>query len=126
MLNNANQSVYFMVFSFTSDPIGDIVLNKYLEGIDVKGIFEKRLATGKGSEYEFLKKNNVDVRVDGNKNTMHHKVFIIDRKIVITGSYNPTYSGNKKNDENILIIHDRSISKQFIDEFENLWEEALI
>ncbi|HLD04135.1 MAG TPA: phospholipase D-like domain-containing protein [Candidatus Nanoarchaeia archaeon] len=53
---------------------------------------------------------------------MHHKVFIIDNEIVITGSYNPTAGGDAKNRENILIIHNTNIAAQFIIEFERVWQ----
>jgi len=52
---------------------------------------------------------------------MHHKVFIIDGKTVITGSMNPTGSGNKRNDENMLIIHNEKVVNKFLEEFEDLW-----
>ena len=54
---------------------------------------------------------------------MHHKVFIIDNETVITGSYNPTSGGDERNDENMLIIHDKSIADAFLREFGNLWKE---
>jgi len=63
----------------------------------------------------------MDVKKDSNKYNMHHKVFIIDNETVVTGSYNPTSSGDEKNDENILIIHDKGIAKKFLDEFDRVW-----
>ena len=58
---------------------------------------------------------------------MHNKVFVIDNKTVITGSYNPTKNANERNDENILIIHDKKIAEKFLNEFNNLYdyEESL-
>ena len=55
---------------------------------------------------------------------MHHKVFIIDNETVVTGSMNPTGNGNSKNDENILIIHDSEIAKQYAEEFWRIWKET--
>ena len=55
---------------------------------------------------------------------MHHKVFIIDQETVITGSFNPTNAGDSKNDENILIIKDKGIAKQFKEEFDKVYTEA--
>ncbi len=69
---------------------------------------------------ELLKYQGVNVVKDSNKNNMHHKVFIIDEEIVITGSYNPTGNGNKGNDENVLIIYDKDIASRFIKEFDSL------
>ena len=57
-------------------------------GVDIKGVFESRNATSSHSEIHRLYCNGVDVREDGNSANMHHKVFIIDGKIVVTGSYN--------------------------------------
>jgi len=54
---------------------------------------------------------------------MHNKVFIIDNKTTITGSYNPTSAGTNKNDENMLVIHDEKISDQFLEEFKRIAPE---
>ena len=51
---------------------------------------------------------------------MHHKVFIIDNKIVVTGSYNPTKNGNEHNDENMLIMHDAMLAEKYVAEFSRL------
>ena len=54
---------------------------------------------------------------------MHHKVFIIDNRTVITGSFNPTKNGDTRNDENILIIHDEKIAGKYLEEFNELNKE---
>ena len=112
-LKTAKESIYFMVFSFTDEDIGNLLYNKNYLGLDVKGILEKK-QLGKYSRYEDLKEFSI---IDKNKYTFHHKVFIIDNKTVITGSYNPTKNANERNDENILIIHNKEIAKKFLDEF---------
>ncbi|MFH1211948.1 MAG: phospholipase D-like domain-containing protein [Candidatus Woesearchaeota archaeon] len=122
ILNTAGSSVYFMTFSFTSDPIGDFLISKK-DSIDIKGVFEKS-QNNDWTEYSKMKDAGMDVVFDGNSANMHHKVFIIDNETVITGSYNPSNNGNKNNDENILIIHDRTIAAEFIEEFERVWKEA--
>ena len=58
-----------------------------------------------------LREAGLDVRLDGNPANMHHKVFIIDGHIVITGSYNFSRSAEERNDENTLIIHDPAIAQ---------------
>ena len=55
-------------------------------------------------------------------NLLHHKVFIIDEEIVITGSFNPSMNGDTRNDENILIIHDQDIAEKYLQEFGYLWQ----
>jgi phosphatidylserine/phosphatidylglycerophosphate/cardiolipin synthase-like enzyme len=122
-INNAKQSVYFMTFTFTSEPIADALL--FLENVAIKGIFEN-MQKGGYSQYGRMKGFGLDVRVDTKPKMMHHKVFIIDEKIVITGSFNPTKSANEKNDENILIIYDEGIARKYLEEFNYLWKEKTI
>lgn len=124
ILNSSKESIKFMTFSFTSYPIADILIEKKKEGINVSGVVEK-MQESKYSQKERMEVNgNIDVHLDGNKKLMHHKVFIVDDKIVITGSYNPTESGTKRNDENILIIYDENIAKLFTQEFNRVWAES--
>ncbi|MBN2367900.1 hypothetical protein JXC34_02700 [Candidatus Woesearchaeota archaeon] len=116
-LKAANKSVYFMTFSFTDEDIGNLLWNKNYLGLDVKGILEEKQIS-QYSRYEDLKEFSI---IDKNKYTMHHKVFIIDNETVITGSYNPTKNANEKNDENIIIIHDKEIALKFVEEFSRLF-----
>ncbi|MEK6857867.1 MAG: phospholipase D-like domain-containing protein [Nanoarchaeota archaeon] len=111
-LEKAQQDIKFMTYSFTDDKIGTLLLEKS-KTIPITGLFEKR-QNSKWSEYNKLKEFSNTI------SGIHHKVFIIDNSIVITGSYNPTSNGAKRNDENVLIIHDESIAKKFLEEFENL------
>ncbi len=120
ILNNAHKSIYFMTFSFTSNVIEAKLIEKFNQSIEVKGIFEKR-SQSKDSAFFALNKSMISVIFDQNPKTMHHKVFIVDEEIVITGSYNPTKRGAEINDENLLIIHDKGIAKQFLDEFYRLY-----
>jgi len=118
-LAEAKNEIYFMTFSFTHDEIGRILIDKHNEGLKIKGIFEK-FGRSKYSEYYTLEENGVDVRWDEYSYFVHHKVFIIDNKTVITGSFNPTKSGDEKNDENLLIIHDEKIAREYLNEFERI------
>ncbi len=121
LINSANSSIYFMTFAFTSNNVGDAIIEKHKKGIKVLGIFESS-QFGKYSEEKRFKKEKIPFYVDSGKQEMHHKVFIIDNKTVLTGSYNPTKSANIYNDENILIIHDKNIASLYLSEFNFLIE----
>ena len=70
-----------------------------------------------------MRELGMDVKLDSNPKNMHHKVFIVDDSVLF-GSYNPTSSGNKNNDENVLIVHDSRIAEEFVEEFERIWSLA--
>ncbi|HLC81253.1 MAG TPA: phospholipase D-like domain-containing protein [Candidatus Nanoarchaeia archaeon] len=119
-LKQAQQSIYFLAFSFTSEEIASILLLKNLNGLEIKGVMETKQIS-EYSQFERLKTNGIKVIKDSNPNNLHHKVFIIDSETVITGSFNPTNGGNSRNDENILIINDRDTAKLFLQEFQQLY-----
>src|SRR3989344_6331677 len=122
-LQKAETSIYFMTFSFTHDGIANVLLLKNLDGVEVKGVMEVKQIS-EHSEFNRLLQNQIDVRKDGNKNNLHHKVFIIDGKTVVTGSFNPSANGDQRNDENVLIIEDPEIAKKFVEEFWKVYGEA--
>jgi len=118
-INDAKNSILVLAFSFTSKPIAKKLVELNKSGINVKALFEKtRIASY--SQYDYLNKSGILVYKDTNPYTMHEKVFVIDGKTVILGSYNPTAAANTKNDENILIIHDKDIANLFVEEFNQL------
>ena len=118
LIKGSKKSIYFMAYSFTNEGIADELV---LKNIDIKGIFDKTQASNQYSQYKRLKEFGLDVILDKNKKLMHHKVFIIDNETVITGSFNPTKSADERNDENVLIIHDKEIARRYLEEFKYVW-----
>lgn len=117
VIGKAKESIYFMTFSFTHEKIADAILFK---DVLIKGVFETTQAGSKYSQYHRLKDFELDVKKDKNPANMHHKVFIIDKKIVVTGSFNPSKNADRNNDENILIIYDEEIAGKYLREFDRI------
>ncbi|MFW6450070.1 MAG: phospholipase D-like domain-containing protein [Nanoarchaeota archaeon] len=117
LIEKAENSIYFMTFSFTRDDLGDALIDAHKRDVKVKGVCEKT-QNNKWHEFDKLKNAGLDVKWDNNPANMHHKVFIIDNKTVVTGSMNPSKNGLERNDENVLILHDEKIAKEFLEEFE--------
>lgn len=124
ILKSAEKSVKFMAFSFTHDGMGDALLSRMKAGVEVMGIFETRGSETKYSELGRLGKAGAMVRQDGNPRTFHHKVFIVDEKTVVTGSFNFSKNASESNDENMVIITHPEIAKQYLMEFDRRWAEA--
>ena len=125
LVGGAQQSIYFMAFSYTSDYLAGAMLSRAQVGVTVAGVFEESQYTNStGSEFENLRSAGLDVRLDGNPNDMHHKVIIIDEAIVITGSYNFSASAENRNDENVLILFNPQIAAQYLAEFQRVYGMA--
>jgi len=125
LIRNAEESIHFLAFSFTSDPIAAALIDQAEQGISVSGIFEEsQYHSNRGGEYDNLKNAGLDVHLDGNSRNMHHKLFIIDEEIVITGSYNFSRSAEERNDENTLIIHNAEVAAQYLGEFQRVFSKT--
>jgi phosphatidylserine/phosphatidylglycerophosphate/cardiolipin synthase-like enzyme len=113
-----------MAFSFTQDDLGAALLARAEAGVDVMGIFETRGSETEFSELPALYCAGLLVRQDGNPGTFHHKVFIVDGEIVVTGSLNFSENADDSNDENVVVIGNSDIAAQYLAEFERRWAEA--
>jgi len=125
LIQSAQESINFMAYSFTSNDIGGAVLERAAAGVTVAGVMDEgQVNSGQGSEYDPFRQAGLDVRLDGNPGLMHHKVIIIDRSIVITGSYNFSASAEEVNDENLIVIYSPDIAAQYLAEFMRIYAQA--
>ena len=125
LVRMAKDEIRFMAFSFTHDGLGEELVRQSRRGVDVQGVFEDRNTNDDYTELHRLACNGLDVRVDGNPATMHHKVFIIDGKIIVTGSFNFSNNANNSNDENMVFLNNDTIAQAYLREFAKVWAEAV-
>jgi phosphatidylserine/phosphatidylglycerophosphate/cardiolipin synthase-like enzyme len=125
LLTEAEESIYFLAFSFTADELGQIIRTQAENNLDIAGVMEEeQVKSNIGTEYDFFKQAGLNVFVDGNEGQMHHKTMIIDERIVITGSYNFSRSAEIRNDENIIVIYNRPIAEFFMSEFQRVYQQS--
>lgn len=125
LLQRAQVSIYFLAYSFTANDLGEAILAQHKAGVEVHGVMESdQVASNRGTEFDPFRQAGIDVRLDGNPGQMHHKVIVIDRSIVILGSYNFSANAEKQNDENLLVIYNPLIAEEFIKEFERVYAVA--
>lgn len=125
IINNAQESIYFLAFSFTADSLGDAIRARAEDGVTVEGVMDtEQVNSNVGTEFDPFRQAGLDVYRDGNPGQMHHKVMIIDKDIVVFGSYNFTNSAEERNDETLLVIYNKDIAAQFIAEFQRVYGQA--
>lgn len=119
----ANHTIYFETFVFTHYGIEQAIIKRNKTGVNVKGIFERDMKYHSNSTFQNMSNNEINMIWDRSPAIMHNKVFIIDNKTVITGSFNPSNAADTRNDENVLIIHNECIAHEYINEFNKMWNE---
>ena len=125
VLERAQESIYFLAYSFTSNQMGEIIRQKAEADVKIAGVMDdEQVRSNQGTEFDPFRQADLDVRIDGIDGLMHHKVFIVDEKIVVMGSYNFSQNAEQRNDENLLIIYDPIIAEQFMFEFQRVQEQA--
>lgn len=133
LLCDARESLDVMVFTFgSSSPLMAGVVNRWYtwrqQGDPVKRMrvaLESQQARY-WSALPPLQAMGVPVKLERNPNAkLHHKVAIIDGRIVILGSYNWTRPANEENDENCLVLSNREVADFFTGAFDELWNDVL-
>jgi phosphatidylserine/phosphatidylglycerophosphate/cardiolipin synthase-like enzyme len=114
-IDHAKTEVLVQAFSFTSVPIAKALINAHKRGIKVLAILDKSQKSVKYTSAAFLADMGIPTYIDSAHAIAYNKVMVIDREIVITGSFNFTKGAEEKNAENLLIIKSKDLAKPYID-----------
>jgi phosphatidylserine/phosphatidylglycerophosphate/cardiolipin synthase-like enzyme len=121
LLDGARSTLEVCVFTITDDRISRSLLAAHRRGIQVRVISDDDKAMDRGSDLPALAEAGVPVAVDDSAGHMHHKFALVDRRIVLTGSYNWTRSAAEQNHENLVISDHPGLVQRFTAEFERMW-----
>ena len=90
---------------------------------DVKLIIDATNVYSRKSKIKELRSAGVPVKVENYAGKMHSKSIIIDDEYIVAGSMNFSNSGENKNDENVLIIENKTLARYYKGFFEYLWKK---
>ena len=124
IIKNINQAQAFIniaMYIFTDKEIALPLIKARERGVKVRLYLDQDQVDYKYSQSRFLVQKGIKTRISTNNYIMHNKFAIIDNRILLTGSYNWTFSANNRNDENLLVIDDPEIIEIFQNQFINLW-----
>ncbi len=111
-IKSSNISIHCAFYDLDLKNVID-ALSKKSSSADVRLVMDGANSEGqiKGSGIKF----------DDSKQLMHNKFCVIDKSIVIAGSFNPTDNDNNYNNNNIIIIYSKILAENYEDEFKELW-----
>lgn len=122
LVDQSRKYVYIPAFLITHEGLTASLINAHKRGVDVRLIIDATNTGSKRSAIKTLRAAGIPVKVENYAGKMHSKSIIIDDKFIVTGSMNFSNSGEKKNDENVLIIEDTRLSIFYRDFFKYLWK----
>jgi phosphatidylserine/phosphatidylglycerophosphate/cardiolipin synthase-like enzyme len=114
-IDRARSEILVQAYSFTSAAIANALLKAHRRGIRVEVILDKSQKKQKYSSFTFLTNARIPTYIDAEHAIAHNKVILIDRSVVITGSFNFTKAAEEKNAENLLIIRSKELTRRYLD-----------
>ncbi|MFT4297761.1 MAG: phospholipase D-like domain-containing protein [Candidatus Woesearchaeota archaeon] len=111
-INKAKESLHCAFFEYNLEDLNNAINSKKIN---------KLLLIDRNSR--FFNESFDYIVYDKRSAYMHNKFCIIDEKITITGSFNPTISEKNNNDNNVLIINSPEISEIYTLYFKELIKE---
>lgn len=110
-LGAARHSIHVQAFLLTSRNLTRALIAAHRRGVAVQVLADREMGLrGDNSRVLDLHSAGIDVRLETRYASAHNKIMLIDvegtRPVIITGSYNFTYSAQARNAENMLILRD--------------------
>lgn len=103
-LTNARSEILVQAYSFTSKPIAKALVDAKKRRIKIEVILDKSQRSEKYSSADFVAHAGIPTYIDSAHAIAHNNIMIIDRRTLVTGSFNFTMAAEEKNAENLLII----------------------
>jgi hypothetical protein len=126
-LSDARSTIHVAVAWLTDVPLFNQLLERQRAGVRVELIITRHEFNAQCSnDHEAIGENGgLFLQLGTDDRLMHHKFCIIDRKLVLQGSFNWTKRANQGNNETLTLIEEDPPSvNQFLAEFERMTREA--
>ena len=123
LINNAQRYIYIPTFLITDTKTTEALIKAKNRGVEVKIIIDALNASAKYSKHQLLRDAGILVKTENYAGKMHSKSMIVDDKYTIIGSMNFSYSGENKNDENLIVIENPEITKFYKEFFLYQWNK---
>ncbi|HEY1380184.1 MAG TPA: phospholipase D family protein [Gemmataceae bacterium] len=104
-INRAKREVLVLAYSFTSKPITEALVAAHKRGVAVEVVLDHSNETEPHTDLPELVEAGLKPLVDPHHAIAHNKVMVIDRRTILTGSFNFTRQAEIENAENLLVLH---------------------
>ncbi|MEW6514078.1 MAG: phospholipase D family protein [Pseudomonadota bacterium] len=129
-IGDARHSIRVQAFLITSRNITRALIAAHERGIAVRVLADREMvAKGENSRVPDLHSSGIEVRLETRYASAHNKILLIDvegkHPVIITGSYNFTFSAQARNAENLLILRDNpALARVYLANWERHRDDA--
>jgi phosphatidylserine/phosphatidylglycerophosphate/cardiolipin synthase-like enzyme len=103
-LKAARREILVLAYSFSSKPIAAALIEAKTRGVQVEVILDRSNEQETYSDLHLFQEQGLAPLIDAQHAIAHNKVIIIDKRTLITGSFNFTHQAEAENSENLLVV----------------------
>jgi phosphatidylserine/phosphatidylglycerophosphate/cardiolipin synthase-like enzyme len=103
-LQRARHEILVQAYSFTCADIAQALIDAKKRGVRITILLDRSNEKETYSELKMLSEHDVWPLIDANHAIAHNKIMIIDKRTLVTGSFNFTRQAEHENAENLLVI----------------------
>ncbi len=132
VLKQARHQIRVQAYLFTSRSLAQALIAAHQRGVDVKILADREMVQkGERSQIPRLAEAGIPVWLETRYTVAHNKIMLIDAldaaNVVITGSYNYTFSAQARNAENLLILRDNAaLARVYLDHWQRHRDDAVV
>ena len=120
LIASATRSIDFASYSLTDAIVVGALLEADRRGVAIRIVLDPR----ERQDFGRLGDLSDNVRIKKSGPYMHLKAYAIDGELLRTGSANFSSSGEREQDNDLIVIRDPKAAKQFDAHFERMWDVA--
>jgi phosphatidylserine/phosphatidylglycerophosphate/cardiolipin synthase-like enzyme len=117
LISSANQSIEFASYSLTDSAIIDALDSAAMRGVVIRIVLDPR------ERHDFARLGGLSdsVRIKRSGPLMDLKAYTVDGAVLRTGSANFSASGERQQDNDLIVVRDRGVAGRFDAHFERMW-----
>jgi phosphatidylserine/phosphatidylglycerophosphate/cardiolipin synthase-like enzyme len=120
LIGEAKNSIDLAAYTITNWTVIDALKAAEARGVAVRIVVDPREPVDTGRLGDLA----AEIRIKRGGALMHLKGISIDGEILRTGSANFSYSGERQQDNDLVILRDRDVARKFETRFEKIWDAA--
>ncbi|XP_039294490.1 mitochondrial cardiolipin hydrolase [Nilaparvata lugens] len=124
IIGQTKNTLDICIYIFTYQELYQKLIDLFDSGVKIRIIMDNEMSSTNGSKLEQLLEKGVDVRLRDPQKVMHHKFFIIDNSLLVTGSLNWTRAALVANTEQVLITNKKDFIDKSAGTFKILWDDT--
>lgn len=131
VLRAAKSTIHVQAFLFTSRTLAAALIEARARGVHVEVLADyEQTVRGENSQIPRLAAAGIPVALETRYAAAHNKIMLVDAEhssgVVITGSYNFTWSARSRNAENVLILRGNpAVLRAYLDNWQRHRAEAV-